>query len=304
MSFRRILVIAGVLLILFLGMFSWNQRTNILDDLATNVGLELGGGVLKPMRATQDVLSGFWARYFDLVGVRDENLRLKAKLQELESQLLVAREGQAELVRLRELIQLPVDATWHPLGARVLAGRMGPNSVLDSIIIGRGYANGGRPGTPIVTNHGLVGRVLRASPHSAIALLLTDPDSRIAVFSQESRTMGVLVGRGTGNLLEVNFVQRAASVKVGELLITSGLDSKYPKGIPVAKVASVAPSDYTQFLAVSAEPLVDVHHLEEVLLLEATGITPKQDEPAGPIPELVGPPSPSELTQQNAANGR
>ncbi|WP_297826513.1 rod shape-determining protein MreC [uncultured Desulfovibrio sp.] len=280
------------MLILFLGMYSWNQRTRTLDELAASVGLELSGAVLKAMRATEDVVSGFWERYFDLVGVREENERLKARLADLESRLLANGEDLAELKRLRALIQLPVDKSWRPLGARVLAGRMGPNAVLDSITISRGYATGGRPGTPLVTHLGLVGRVLRASAHTATALLLTDPGSRIAVFSQNSRAPGILTGQGTDRMLEVNFMQRDAGVKQGEVLITSGLDGKYPKGIPVARVLSVAPSDYTQFMAIYAEPLVDLHNLEEVLLLEPTGIAPPTDEPEGPPPVFVGPPLP------------
>ena len=273
-------------------MYSWNQRTRTLDDFAANIGLELSGAVLKPMRYIQDVGTGFWERYFDLVGVREENERLQARVADLESRLLANGEDLAELKRLRALVQLPVDASWRPLGARVLAGRMGPNAVLDSITISRGYTTGGRPGTPLVTHLGLVGRVLRASAHTATALLLTDPGSRIAVFSQNSRALGILAGQGTGRKLEVNFVQRDANVKQGEVLITSGLDGKYPKGIPVARVLSVAPSDYTQFMAIYAEPLVDLQYLEEVLLLEPTGIAQPAPEPEGPPPVFVGPPAP------------
>ncbi len=295
MNLRRILILAGVLLILFLGMYSWNQRTHALDDLAASVGLEVGGAVLRPLRAVQDVFSGFWDRYFDLVDVRGENLRLKARVDELESRLLASGEDLAELRRLRELVQLPVDVSWRPLGARVLAGRLGPNAVLDSITISRGYATGGRPGTPLVTHLGLVGRVLKASPHASTALLITDPGSRVAVFGQESRAPGILMGKGKGRELEVNFVQRDASVKNGEILVTSGLDGKYPKGLPVARVVSVAPSDYTQFMAVAAVPLVDLQHLEEVLLLEPSGIAPPPEEPEGPPPIFVGPPEPEGL---------
>ena len=196
----------------------------------------------------------------------------------------------AELARLRELVQLPVDSGWKAVGARILAGRMGPNAIQDSITINRGYTSGARPGTPIVTNMGLVGRVLRASPHAATVLLITDPGSRIAVFAQQSRSAGILSGQGLEQPLEVGFVERDAPVTAGEILITSGLDGKYPKGIPVATVDSVAPSDSTQFLAVTARPLVDVRRLEEVLL-EPSGIN-RPLRPSEPAPDFVGPPRP------------
>lgn len=294
MTLRRLLLLAGILLILFLGMYSWNQRTRVLDDLAAKLGLEITGAVLSPIRSAQDAAENMWDRYFDLVGVREENEALKQKVDELEARLLANGEDLAELKRLRALVQLPVDQSWRPLGARVLSGRMGPNAVLDSITISRGYSTGGRPGTPLVTHLGLVGRVLKASAHSSIVLLLTDPSSRIAVFSQESRAPGILMGMGTGQKLEVNFVQRDAKVKPGEIIITSGLDGKYPKGIPVARVLRVAPSDYTQFMAIKAEPLVDLQHLEEVLLLESTG-APRPLEPGEAPKEFVGPPAPKSI---------
>lgn len=295
MTSRRLLIAAGILLILFLAMYTWNRRTRALDDLAVNVGLEISSVVLSPMRSLQDKLEHFWERYFDLVEVREENTRLREKLADMEGQLLQAGEGLAELKRLRELVQLPVDVRWRPLAARVLAGRMGPNAVLDSITISRGYLTGARPGTPMVTNKGLVGRVLRSSPHASTVLLITDPSSKVAVFGQESRASGILRGNGMGEDMEVDFVRRNASLKDGEILITSGLDNKFPKGLPVARVNAVSPSDYTQFMAISAQPLVDLQHLEEVLLLEKSGIEPEPEDTAEPPAVLVGPPRPAHL---------
>lgn len=298
MTLRRVLLFAGILLILFLAMYSWNRRTRVLDDLASNVGLEISAAILSPLRYAQDVVSDFWTRYFDLVDVREENLRLKNRLEELESDMLAAGEDRAELKRLRQLVQFPVDVRWRPMAARVLAGKLGPNGVLDSITISRGYVTGARPGTPLVTNMGLVGRVLRSSAHASTVLLLTDPGSKVAVFGQESRASGILKGKGTDGKLEVDFVQRDAGMKNGEVLVTSGLDNKYPKGLPAGRVVSVAPSDYTQFMAVEAKPLVDLRHLEEVLLLEKSGVELPPEAPEGPKPEFVGPPLPPQMAKQ------
>lgn len=297
MNLRRLLIVAGIALIFFLGLYSWNRRTRALDDLATNVGLEISSYVLSPMRSLQDRLGAFWDRYFDLVDVREENARLKSRLDELEAQILSTGEDLAELKRLRALVQFPVDVRWRPVAARVLAGRLGPNGVLESITISRGYATGARPGTPLVTNKGLIGRVLRSSAHASTVLLVTDPSSRVAVFGQESRAPGILRGQGMGADMEVDFVQRDTHLKNGEVLVTSGLDNKYPKGLPVARVNGVAPSDYTQFMAVSAAPLVDLQHLEEVLLLEKSGADLPPEEPEDAPPAFVGPPLPPNLAR-------
>lgn len=288
MTFRRIFLIAGLLLILFLGMLSWNQRTRVLDDVATTLGLEVTGGVLSLVNSVEDAVRETWEHYFDLVGVREENQRLKEQLQEMQVRLLATGEELAELQRLRKLMELPSNEAWKAVGARVLAGRLGPNGILDSITINRGYTTGSRPGTPVVTQLGLVGRVLRASPHSATVLLLTDPGSRIAVISQAGRISGILSGQGSHQDLEVRFAQLGTPVNPGEVLVTSGLDGKYPKGIPVARVISAEPSNYNQFLTIKAQPLVELRTIEEVLLLEPTGIT-RPNMPSGPRPPFVGP---------------
>ena len=72
MFLRHILVLAALSLILFLGMYSWNKSTHVLDEIAVNTGMEAGGGVLGVMRAIQDAFSHYWDMYFDLVGVREE----------------------------------------------------------------------------------------------------------------------------------------------------------------------------------------------------------------------------------------
>ncbi|MDE5832811.1 MAG: rod shape-determining protein MreC [Desulfovibrio sp.] len=294
MTFRRALLLGGLALIFFLALYSWNSRTGALDDLATNVGLEVSAQILGPLRYAKDGLGNFWNRYWDLVGVREENIRLKKRAEELEARLVAMREDLAELKRLRALAQFPVDARWRPLAARVLAGRLGPGAVMDTITISRGYTNGARPGVPLVTNLGLVGRVLRSSARAATALLITDPGSRIAVYGQESRAPGILKGQGTGKPMEVDFVQRDAPMNEGEILVTSGLDDKYPKGLPVARIERVAPSDYTQFMAIEAAPLVDFKRLEEVLLLEKSGVELPPEDPEEPA-ALFGPPIPARI---------
>ena len=207
----------GVLLILFLSMYTWNKNTHVLDDFSTDVGLELTGGVITPIRYVQDKVTAVWKRYVYLVDVNEKNAQLEARVRDLEARLLAHKEDMAELARLRELLQLPIDESWTPVGARVLAGHLGPNSLLDSITINRGYATGARPGTPIVTHKGLIGRVLRASPHTATALLLTNPGSRIAIFTQESRTAGILTGEGTNKNLFTFSILSAYSFRVSFL---------------------------------------------------------------------------------------
>lgn len=268
MSPKRFLLLPALLLLLYLGVYSWNQRTHVLDNFMGSIGLEAAGAVLKAVVTARDTVHDAWSRYLDLVDVREENEELKKQLSEARFRLILAAEERAELLRLRDLLTLSPPEGWKYVAARVLAGRLGPNAALASVTIGRGYLTGAVPGTPVMTPRGIAGRVLRAGPTTATVLLLVDPGSRVAVISQNNRVQGILTGAGPFRPLELQFVSHNTAVDPGEILVTSGLDGAFPKGVPVARVVSATPSDLSPFQSVQAELLADLNHLEELLLIE------------------------------------
>ncbi len=273
MSPRHLLLIPALALLLYLGMYSWNQRTHTLDTAASNTGLEVAGMVLKAVHFVEDTISGTWHRYLDLFNVREENDSLKKHLAQISLRLALAEEEHAELIRLRHLLSFVPPKGWNTVGARVLAGRMGPNAAMGTVLIGRGHLTGAEQGTPVMTPEGVVGQVLRAGPSTATVLLIVDPRSRIAVVSQKTRVQGILVGAGLDKPLKLQFVSYNSQLDPGELLITSGLDNVFPRGIPVARIISATPSDLSPFQIVQASPLAVLSNLEELLL-----ITPVSEE--------------------------
>ena len=265
---KRFILLPALALLLFLGIYSWNQKTGILDDISDSTGLEVIGLVLRSTDFIRTSSSDIWYRYLHLVNVREENDELRSRLQRLQNRLILAAEEQAELRRLRALLQLTPPENWPVMAARVIGGRMGANSVMNTITISKGYMTGATPDTPAIIASGVVGRVLRAGPATATVLLITDPGSKVAVVGQDSRTQGLIVGRGPGKNLELHFAPHDNELHVGEILVTSGLDNFFPKGLPVATLTSIAPADIAPFPNIQAAPLVDFSRLEEVLLLE------------------------------------
>lgn len=280
---RRVILIMIGTLLLFLGIYTWNQRTGQWDRLCASVGLEFTGGIMRGISSVEDMLMGAWHDYVDLRHVREENKALKGRLSALQQRLAGMQEGMVELERLRRLMHLEYPASWQARASRVLAWRMGPNAALATVMLSSGYMNGAAPGTPITSWEGVVGRVLKAGPGTSVALLLTDPGFRVAVITSEGRVQGILAGGGPGLPLELRFVRQNAPVHVGEMLITSGVDSCFPKGIPVARVTAISTGGASRsgasVLEIQAEPLVDFLSLEEVFLLErpADSITPESD---------------------------
>ncbi len=267
MSTRRIIIAIVLALLVFLGIYTWNQRTGQWDRLAANSGLEISGGVLRALHGVGDSVSALWNRYVALIDVQEENDLLRREVARLNQELVAGREEQAELERLRALLRLEVPQGWSVVGARVLASRIGPNASLETLLLARGYLDGAAPGTAVASREGLVGRVYKAGPGTSMVLLLSDVGSRVAVVASRSRVQGILAGGGAGRHMELRFVNQNAPLEEGELLLTSGLDAAYPKGIPVARVLSVKASP-SPTLEVMAEPLVHFGALEEVLLYE------------------------------------
>ena len=268
MTLKRAFMLLVLGLFIYLGLYTWNERTGYLDSLAENTGLEIIGAALAPADYAVTEVRSTWARYVDLVNVREERDILAERLVNATAVINDLQEEQHELARLRELMRFSPPEHWTPIGARVIGARVGPQAALNSLLLDKGFTTGAMPGTPAVTKQGVVGQILRSSPHYSTVLLVNDPSCRIAVISQETRFQGVISGQGPGQPLMVYYVPPNAPVNIGEYLITSGLDGLFPKGIPVAWVESARPSDTSPFQAVTAWPLVPLNELEEVLLLQ------------------------------------
>ncbi len=250
-------------------MYTWNVRTGYLDTLATYTGLEFVGWALLPGKWVKTKSVDFWDNYVHLVNVNIENDRLNRRLETLAAALAVSKEEAAEVKRLRSLLAFEPPEPWSILGARVVAYRMGVESVLETLIVDRGEQSGVDINTPATTDTGVVGRVIRSSPFFSNVLLLTDRNSRIAVRGQRHRTPAILCGRGSGKPLELRYLPINARLEVGEILVTSGLDGLYPKGLPAAQITSVERStEGTTPQTVYADALINVDTLEEVLLLK------------------------------------
>ena len=288
-SKKGIVAIFLLALFLYLSLYAWNARTGVLDDLASRSGLEFVGLVIKPGRWTADQAVSLWNRYIYLLGLRRENDALRERLDDLTLELAEKREQAAEATRLRRLLSFSAPRRWGSEGARIVAQRLGPNAVLDTLVIDKGSLSGYGTNAPVATPDGLAGRVLRSGLTVSTVLLITDQNSKVPVLGRTNRTTGILTGQGPGRPLEVRYVPLNAPVDEGEILITSGLARIFPKGLPVARVVSIERSDISLFLTVRAEPLVDLRNLEEVLLLHREEPEPVPGPAPEPAPEANAP---------------
>lgn len=268
--FKRLVLLFFLPLFIYFSMYTWNWKTGHLDRLAAMTGLELTGWILAPGRWLQSNVDEFWSRYVYLVGVRQENEDLILRVRELEQELGRVSEKAKSADRLSALLRFSPEQPWEMRGGRVIGQRLGPNAILETLLVDVGSRHGVRANDPVISPRGVVGRIAKPGLHFSSVLLLSDPSSRIPVITSQGRVPAIVQGQGAGAFLEVKFIPRNDPVSPGEILLSSGLGGVYPKGIPVARVVEVTPADVSLFQRVYAEPLLALRYYEELLILSRT----------------------------------
>ena len=195
--------------------------------------------------------------------LRDQNLRLSLELLKL-------REAQLENARLHALLHFKSQqaAEKSYIVARVIARN--PARIANTILIDVGADEGIQARMPVVTADGLVGRILEVHGYTAIVQLLIDHNCRVsAVVQRHSRVSGIVSFEdGTFYLKNVSL---RGDIKVGDLIVSSGLGELFPKGLYVGQVAKVG-DDEAQglFREIILAPGVNFHNLEEVFVLKTS----------------------------------
>ena len=119
---------------------------------------------------------------------------------------------------------------------------------------------------PVVVPEGVVGQVVDVSVGYSKVLLLIDPNSAIDALCQRTRARGIIKG-GSNKKCAFEYVLRKNDVRVGDVILSSGLDGVYPKGIRIGRVSSVVKRNSGIFQTVEVEPYVNFDKLEEVLVV-------------------------------------
>ena len=111
-----------------------------------------------------------------------------------------------------------------------------------------------------------MGQIMAVSYHYAKVLLLTDRSSAIDALVQRTRTRGIVEGAAKA-YCQFKYVVRKANIGVGDMVVSSGLDGVFPKGLRVGSVTETAKGPSGIFQEVSIRPFVDFERLEEVLVI-------------------------------------
>ncbi|MDE2148816.1 MAG: rod shape-determining protein MreC [Gammaproteobacteria bacterium] len=209
-----------------------------------------------------------------------ENRALRARQLELGGRLLKFDALQAENQRLRALLASASTLKERVLIASVL--RTSQDPYRQQIVIDKGQREGAYPGQALIDAWGVLGQVIEVNRNSATALLITDPEHGVPVEVNRTGLQTIALGRGDGQTLSLPYLPSNADVRVGDLLVTSGLGGRFLAGYPVGQVTAIRRPAGESFIEAIAEPAAHLNRGRQVLLVwsRRAGIAPAGAPPA------------------------
>lgn len=238
---------------------------------------------LQPLQVMAALPAEAWhymERFFDRDELLERNEALSEKVLLLRGRLQKMAALKAENQRIRALLDSAQEIEQDVLIADILA--VSPSPYQHYIMLDKGSLDGVFVGQALIDSKGIMGQIVSVTPMNARAILITDANSAIPVEINRTGLRTIAEGTGQSNQLRLPFLPKTADIRVGDLLVTSGLGGRYPAGYPVARVASIIQPPGSQFLDVRAQPTARLNHGSEVLLVWSHQQQPSPSDAAAP----------------------
>src|SRR5262245_43920476 len=260
----------------------------IISALTFGAFAEVQRGSTSAIGSVRDV----WSNYFALQEIRRENTELKDEVSKLRVGLQQERALAEQTRTLQQLLDLRSATQLSTTSASVIAGGASPE--FRTITIDKGTRDGITPDMAVISPAGVVGRIVLPTPRASKVQLLIDRDAAAGVILERSRAQGVLTGTGSDRF-RLDNIPGTAELKVGDRVVTSGIEGIYPKGFVIVQIESFD-RRAGEFTAVMVRPAVEFSNLEVVLVVVTppdteVGPRTRKQEAAAPKPDAAAPKS-------------
>jgi rod shape-determining protein MreC len=273
---RNVLVV-WLALLAFLALFSSFAQTN---RNYSSVESTLVDGILPVFSIFSSIKNGtlsWWNHYIFLIDTQQENDRLNKQLLQLKQENIRLKEITLAHERLLKLLHL-TSAPMMPIVVAEVVGKS-PSPFLQTLFINKGRKDGLVRGMPVLLPEGVVGRLEKTSGHFSQVLLINDPNFAVECLAERTRVRGVLTGIPGKENCQIKYIARTEDIKPGDIIITSGIDQLFPKGLILGRVLRVVPQSMGNFLSIEVVPEITVSRIEEVQIIPQKPPIPDQ-EPA------------------------
>lgn len=279
-----------VIVVLALAVPFWFLRASMRDPRQQASGPDrIIVQVATPIQAAAATLargvSNLWGDYVYLVDVKKDNASLVSQNARLRDRLTHLESLEAENKRLRRLLELKESIPDEVVTAVVIGKNTNPFFRVIRVTLDKSKNNVGK-NLPVISPDGVVGTTIHHAGDTVDVRLVADAGSGVDVVVERTGARGYASGTGDENeyACSVQYVQRTDEVEIGDLMVTSGVGARFPKGIPVCTVTKVLKRDFGIYQTVICTPTVDFSRLDEVLVVLSTkpDLTPATDATAAP----------------------
>lgn len=194
-----------------------------------------------------------------------ENRALRQELLLKNTDLQLLGQFKQENNRLRELLGSPLRQDEQKMVTQVMSSGTDPYS--DQVVIDKGSNNGVYEGQPVISDRGVVGQVVAVSKLTSRVLLICDTSHALPIQVLRNDIRVIAAGSGCTDDLLLEHLPSNTDIRVGDVLVTSGLGGRFPEGYPVAVVSSVKVDNQRAYTVIQARPTADLQRLRYLLLL-------------------------------------
>lgn len=269
-SFKRLRDTIIVVLLLSVPFFFLRASIRSPQDMNPVVSAlaRIGAPLEYIAAAAARFLSDHVGSYVYLVDVKQDNNRLAYENARLTARVRELTQAQADNRRLRRLLGLRDTIPYEMVSALVVGKDTTEFFRVAHVTLDSPHASI-RPDMPVIALDGAVGTVQRVAGEKIDVQLTIDSGFGVDVVVERTGARGFVRGEGDRSryLVRVEWAERRDEVDVGDVLVTSGVGCRFPKGIPVARVTSVEKKKFGVYQTLVAEPTVDFSRLEEVLII-------------------------------------
>ncbi|MEM7408108.1 MAG: rod shape-determining protein MreC [Pseudomonadota bacterium] len=238
--------------------------------------------VVYPVQKAAHMPVEFYAWAQESLASRQALLEVNAELRRKEllfaSRLEKFAELEAENRRLRQLLDSSTKVADRVLIAELLSVDMDPFS--RRILLDKGANDGVQEGQSLIDANGIMGQIVHTGAVTSQALLITDPSHALPAQINRTGLRCIAVGTGSSDVLELKHIPLNEDVRVGDLVVTSGLGGRFQRGYPVGRVISVERDSAQSFATVRVKPAAALERNREVLL-----VWPGDEPLPGPPPQ-------------------
>jgi rod shape-determining protein MreC len=195
----------------------------------------------------------------------EENKILRAELLQTAVQLQQLAENRAENTRLRALLDSTLSSNDHILNAEIIS--VNPNPSHQVFTLNKGQREGISIGLPVLDAKGVMGQIVETTDRLSSLMLISDSRHSIPVRVERTGDRAILTGMGNSTKLRLDYAPESADIKVGDVLVTSGLGDSFPSGYFVATISEVKRQHGSEFTEAYAKPLAELDSSRHVIVL-------------------------------------